>query len=186
MKTLLNVAVLLLLGSSAWCAECEERELAPGAVLEDGSVAGEAQTLDYLREREKPLYGQVAKLDKDLLRRRFGKHFVWFQRVGNCRTMQKSEMVRQIREQLLIEELLRKRAAAKSDPDKRDAEAAIRDAVVAQFESDLWLAWWELEGFRQNQPEAPEIAALETRAEKRRQARSTIVAKRVAELLAGN
>jgi hypothetical protein len=73
--------------------ECERWEFPAGTVLEYGKVAGEDEALAYFKEDEPELYKRLAALEKAELRKDFGKSFMWFQNVGNCRTRQKKEEI---------------------------------------------------------------------------------------------
>lgn len=73
------------------------RELPAGAVLEDGTVAGEKQALEYVRSRDPELSAALDKIAPAARREKYGRYFVWFQRVGHFRQGQKRDMIRRLR-----------------------------------------------------------------------------------------
>lgn len=95
------------LGLIAAAGDSQSYEWPAGSVLEDGTVAGEAEALEYFRASEPDLARRLAAMDVKARRARFGTKFVWFQRVGNYRKRQKAEMVRQLRDELAVDDLSR-------------------------------------------------------------------------------
>ncbi len=134
------------LGLSAESFKDEQAyEWPAGTVLDGGLVVGETQALAYLKENEPAISRRLAAMDAAERRARFGEKFAWFQRVGNYRTRQKAESIRQIRDELALDDLARL---------AREAEAAERAALVPKalalvsslYDSKTGLLEWKLLG----------------------------------------
>lgn len=114
-----------------------------GTVLENGTVAGEAEALEYFRAFVPDLARRLGKMDAKTRRERFGEKFVWFQRVGNYRKRQKAEMIRQIRDELEVEDLGRLVRAARG-PRREPAAAELRARLADAYDSQTGLIEFEL------------------------------------------
>jgi hypothetical protein len=136
------------LGLPAVAASEQVYEWPAGTVLDDGTVAGESEALAYFKEHEPALSRRLAAMEPAARRARFGEKFVWFQRVGNYRKRQKAEMIRQIGDELAIEELARGVRAA--GPARREAlSAELRARVESLYDSKTGLIEWKLLGLRE-------------------------------------
>lgn len=116
-----------------------------GTILEEGTVAGEVEALAYFKDNAPALSRHLAAMDPAARRARFAEKFAWFQRVGNYRKRQKAEMIRQLGDELAVEDLARGLRTA--GPARRGALAAeLRARVESLYDSKTGLIEWKLLG----------------------------------------
>lgn len=186
MRAMLFAALAVGMGTGwVWAEEDSGpvNELAVGTELPDGTVAGESQALNYFKAKEPALYKQLHDMEPGTVRRLYGKYFMWFQRVGNYRKQQKSEIIRQLKNELQIHDLyegLRK----STDPDAKAAmKAKLQKAVEDLFESDLSMLEIELRNTRGAMDELKEqVDELSKRVAERRKSKTAIIDRRMKEL----
>jgi hypothetical protein len=166
--------------------ECSGRELKPGTVLDDGTVAGEKETLDYLQAKEPELFKKVSALPRKELRQRFPEQLMWFQRVGPCRQRQKAESVRQLKSELAADGMAEdyKKTA---DLDKKAAlEKQLRGLLGERFDSEMAGMEVEAGNLEEAVREFEEEAALiREKMAVRKKSRDLIIDKRLKELVGG-
>lgn len=166
---------------------CGERELRAGTVLEDGTIAGEKETLAYLKEKEPALYAKAAALPPAELRARFAPQLMWFQRVGPCRQRQKAESVRRLKSELSADARAAQWRSEKDASRKAELRAALRADLAAAFDSELAVMEGEaasleaaVEEFRK------EAGTLRGKVTERRKSREAVIDKRLGEMLSGS
>ncbi|MGZ3695777.1 MAG: hypothetical protein ACXWQO_16880 [Bdellovibrionota bacterium] len=84
-------------------AEKPRKENMPGTILGDGTIAGEAEAMEYFQHNEPMIYAKLSAMDKPALREAYAKEMAWFQRVGNFRKKQKCDSIRKIQTALGLE-----------------------------------------------------------------------------------
>lgn len=190
-KTIMWAVLCVGLSGSLWTgpARAEEdsgsvRELPAGTELPDGTVAGEVQALGYFEANEPELYAELKAIEPETMRKLYGKYFVWFQRVGNYRKRQKAEMIRQLKNDLMIHGLYEKLRKT-SDPSAKAAiQSNLRKAVEDLFDSDLSMLEIELRNAKGALEEVKdEVEQLSQRVEQRRKSRAEIIDRRMKELV---
>ncbi|MDD2773906.1 MAG: hypothetical protein PHP45_09475 [Elusimicrobiales bacterium] len=125
--------------------ECSEYEFAPGAVLPDGTVAGEKEALNYFNANNPDIFKGLKALSTQEMRSDLGKYFVWFQRVGNCRKRQKKVSIAQLQDELRIRALVTEYRRT-TDARKRGAiRGEIQSGLSSVFNSDIVLMNMELD-----------------------------------------
>ena len=75
----------------------------PGTVLDDGSIAGEAEASLYIEFFEKDLYEKLQAMDPDELREKYANELHWFQRVGNFKKAQKCQALQKMQKDFGLE-----------------------------------------------------------------------------------
>lgn len=137
----------LRLGLPAAAGDEQAYEWPAGTVLEDGTVAGETQALDFFRADAPDLARRLSAMDEKARRERFGAKFVWFQRVGNYRKQQKAEMIRQLRDEFAVEDLSRRLRVAGAARN-RALSAEMRARIADLDDSRTGLLEYEALGLR--------------------------------------
>lgn len=135
------------LGMPATAGEEQAYEWPAGTILEDGTVAGEMQALEFFRADAPDLARQLHAMDEKARRERFGAKFAWFQRVGNYRKRQKAEMIRQLRDELAVEDLSRRLRAAGAARD-RALSVELRARIASLDDSRTGLMDYEALGLK--------------------------------------
>lgn len=185
MRTMmLTLALTALAAGPAGASECATQpELPPGTAMSDGTINGERQAFAYLKEKEPALHAGLSKLPREELRRRYARQLSWFQQVGNCRTRQKEESIRQLRAELEAAELAAEHRRA-DEPRKAALEKRLRAALEERFDSDLALLDHQAASLEQALEEyAREAKAIRAKLVARKKAREHIIEKRLGELL---
>jgi len=183
---------VLMLGAAATLlavgAQAAPPEWPAGTVLDDGTVAGERQALDYLRDQEPKIYKRIMKLEPEEMRARmrsvYGKFFVWFQRVGNYRKKQKKEMLLQIRQEIRLRSLASDYQRTDSSRKKKDIRERMRAGLTDQFESETGLLEYKVRGLQESFDHVKKsIEILEGKVRTRRKAKNKLIDTRLKKLI---
>lgn len=189
MKTMLMA--VLLCAAPVFAAPAEDScgdvpEKKAGTVLPDGTVAGEKETLDYLKSHEPELHARVVKLDRAELRKRFARQLMWFQRVGDCRKRQKARSIRQLKSELQSESLSGEYKGTSDAVRRAELERELRVQLAEYFDSEMAGLEQEAENLEAVVKEfAREAAAIREKIVARKRSREAIIDKRLKELVGG-